>query len=177
MEPVKLEPAYVLRAFFLLASIAALSVNFISALRDRFLLYGSRQTAPSSTGHPQAPKAKKSLLDNAVSLQVPHSWFLHFYVISIASSAFWAFQIVTKGSAFEFLGWLSANATNHLSSSMTKQQVIVTWALMLLQGLRRLRECITLRRPSAATMPVPTWIVGMAFYAAVGISVWIEGIR
>ena len=43
------------------------------------------------------------------------------------------------------------------------------------QGVRRLLESSTLAKPSASKMWVLHWLLGIVFYLAVGISVWIEG--
>jgi len=61
--------------------------------------------------------------------------------------------------------------------TMTTNQVVLTWLLMAAQGCRRLYECIALTKPSEAKMPTPAWLLGNAFYLAVGIAVWVEGIR
>lgn len=62
---------------------------------------------------------------------------------------------------------------------MTIEQVIVIWCLMVAQGSRRLYEClyVTKERPSSSTMWIGHWLVGVAFYAAVSVSIWVEGSR
>lgn len=59
---------------------------------------------------------------------------------------------------------------------MAMEQVFLAWSLMAVQGLRRLCESITLVKPSSAKMWFVHWFVGIAFYLAVGVAVWIEGV-
>lgn len=178
MNTLALDLAQVLRGFFLLATIAALSVNAIPALRQGFLLYGSRQTdfAATSKVNDRSRVKQKALLDIAAQLQVPHSWFIHFYISSVASSIFWGYQIATNGAVLAYIISLSANS-GFATSSMTFNQVVITWTFMTLQGCRRLLECLTLVKPSKAQMPILSWLLGIAFYISVGLSIWIEGIR
>jgi len=61
---------------------------------------------------------------------------------------------------------------------MTLQQVMVAWALMLVQGARRLYECLAFTKPSSSSqMWIGHWAVGVWFYATVSVAVWIEGSR
>ena len=54
-------------------------------------------------------------------------------------------------------------------------QLALMWTLMAVQGLRRLVESILLGKPSASKMWFVHWILGVLFYAAMSIAVWIEG--
>ena len=58
---------------------------------------------------------------------------------------------------------------------MSADQVLLTWSLMAIQGFRRLMESITLARPSKSKMWFVHWLLGVSFYLAIGIAVWIEG--
>ncbi|KAF2503332.1 hypothetical protein BU16DRAFT_521914 [Lophium mytilinum] len=57
---------------------------------------------------------------------------------------------------------------------MTLPQIWMVWALMLLQGVRRLLECLTSSR-STSTMWIGHYVLGLLFYLTVNISIWIEG--
>lgn len=153
-------------------------------LADRFIAYGARSNQPSSStdgkSNPKDARAAepsktacRDLLDRISSWNVPHSYFLHFYIVSVASSLLWLSQLATKGPLFR------AVTTNmherHLKSSMTLNQLALCWVLLTTQGLRRLYECITLTRPSASKMWIGHWLFGISFYCAIGIAVWIEG--
>ncbi|PQE16092.1 3-oxo-5-alpha-steroid 4-dehydrogenase protein [Rutstroemia sp. NJR-2017a WRK4] len=59
---------------------------------------------------------------------------------------------------------------------MSVNQVALAWTLMALQGGRRLYESLTLTKPSESKMWVGLWGIGIAYYIAIGVSVWIEGI-
>jgi hypothetical protein len=49
--------------------------------------------------------------------------------------------------------------------------------MMTVQGARRLYECITLTKPSQSKMWSVHWIIGLAYYLAMTMAVWIEGMR
>jgi 3-oxo-5-alpha-steroid 4-dehydrogenase 3 len=115
-------------------------------------------------------------LDYAGGFQVPHSWFTSFYIASVSSSIFWAFQIVARGHIFKFLLSHGADPAG-VPTGMTINQVVIAWAFMALHGTRRLYESISLNKPSQAKMPIMGWAVGIAFYLGVGLSVWVEGVR
>jgi 3-oxo-5-alpha-steroid 4-dehydrogenase 3 len=112
-------------------------------------------------------------LDSLASLQVPHSYFTQFYVASVLSSVFWGAQLLSRGSAFQALA--ARMHPEHLEKSMSVSQVMVCWALMMVQGARRLRECLVFSKPSSSRMWFVHWLLGIAFYLAAGIAIWIEG--
>ena len=113
------------------------------------------------------------VLDTLATIQVPHGLFLHFYVASVLSSAFWGVQILTKGAAFHRISQYSGVDPGR---SMSIDQVILTWSLMLIQGIRRLSESILFARSSASKMWFIHWLLGIAFYVSFGIALWIEGL-
>lgn len=150
----------------------------LPTLRDRFVLYGARsesktRACDTSKHTDSSNKWSPRLLDKVASLTVPHGWFLHFYVVSVASSIFWAYQILIFGHPLRIL---CANpGSKSPSSSMTADQIAVAWLLMAAQGLRRLFESIMFQRRSGSTMFVVHWVLGLSFYVAMGLAVWIEG--
>ncbi|GKZ38591.1 3-oxo-5-alpha-steroid 4-dehydrogenase [Aspergillus brasiliensis] len=167
-----------LRAFFLLASCTILSVSILpDSLHSRFIPYGARTTStvdsqstpPASS--PSSPAARA--LDYAASLTVPHSYFTQFYIASVVASVFWAAQLLCQGVVFQALA--TRISPDHLHQSMSVHQVFLCWALMLIQGARRLYECKAFAKPSSSRMWFVHWLVGLAFYLAVSIALWIEG--
>lgn len=58
---------------------------------------------------------------------------------------------------------------------MPMERIIVTWALMTAQGVRRLLESATFAKPSASKMWFVHWLLGIAFYTGLGVAVYIEG--
>ncbi|KAG9949273.1 hypothetical protein KCU85_g4372, partial [Aureobasidium melanogenum] len=153
-----------LRASFLLAAVAALLAHCVPSLRSRFLAYGSRQNGQ------QPKKLTANPLDALATFQVPHSWFASFYVVSTLCSFIWLSQILLDQSLWRKLAFWT-----NMTKSMTLDQIIVTWLLMLLQGLRRLYECLELTKPSNARMWIGHWALGVWFYASMSVAVWIEG--
>lgn len=59
---------------------------------------------------------------------------------------------------------------------MSADQTIVAWALMSVQGTRRLLESMTTRTLSKSNMFIAHWLLGIVFYLAMGVAVWIEGL-
>jgi 3-oxo-5-alpha-steroid 4-dehydrogenase 3 / polyprenol reductase len=177
MDPVYIEPAQLCRAFFVLASGAALGANAIPSLRQWFISYGARSIRASparATSRIENSSKSTIFLALAAQLQVPHSWFTHYYITSISLSIFWAYQLLMSGIVFRFLASVSTSDTQ---ASMTINQVLLVWLMMMLQGCRRFYECITLLKPSASKMHISSWVLGIAFYVIVSVSVWVEGIR
>ena len=111
------------------------------------------------------------VLDSLNSFRVPHRFFLHFYVVSVISSLFWATQILMRGSILKALIENEPTSEN----SMPMDRITLTWFLMTAQGIRRLVESGSLAKQSASKMSLAHWFLGIAFYLAMGVAVWIEG--
>src|ERR1700753_2132262 len=43
------------------------------------------------------------ILDILAKIRVPHDWFRHFYVVSVACTLFWGYQIYTCGKAYVWI--------------------------------------------------------------------------
>lgn len=95
------------------------------------------------------------LLDRAAAIQVPHNYFTHFYITSVACSLFWAW-------------WLRVWEGN--------SQLQLVWFLMLLQGVRRMLESYAYTSSSKSSMWFAHWILGLLFYLTINIAIWIEGL-
>ena len=188
-SPTHIDASLALKTFYLGAATAILLVYNIPPLRDRFLAYGARRAA-NQAEHRAASKDMKSNgkspslpftyvaspliapFDFLATLQVPHSWFTSFYLVSVASSMVWGHQLLTLGPLYSKV----ANWTHCQPASMSLTRVALSWSLMALQGTRRLLECLLLTKPSQSRMWVFHWLAGILFYVATGISVWVEGI-
>ncbi|KAH7402279.1 hypothetical protein DE146DRAFT_609906 [Phaeosphaeria sp. MPI-PUGE-AT-0046c] len=147
-----------LRASYLAASLLILVIQLTPALRRRFLAYGSRATPHPSTGAAEPPVKQSAfhrLLDRAAAIQVPHNYFTHFYITSVACSLFWAC-------------WLRVwEATPHMQ---------LVWSLMLLQGVRRMFESFAYTSTSTSSMWFAHWVLGLLFYLTINVAIWIEGL-
>ncbi|KAL2753396.1 hypothetical protein ACRALDRAFT_1077523 [Sodiomyces alcalophilus JCM 7366] len=184
-------PSQWCQGFFLLSAGIVLSIQLVPEDARRALLdYGPRAVQPSSSGGDDDATAKEgrpataasgngleSILVRALALlgHTPHAWFRHFYVASVASSAFWAGQFFVGGSVLRTLATWQAGRTSS-SASLSLEQVVSVWGLMALQGVRRLYECTVVMRPSAQSKMLSIhWLLGLAFYLNMGIAVWVEG--
>jgi len=173
-----LSPAQWCQIFFFAVGLFLVSVHLVGpvSLRFNWLGYGPRNEGADGAG--DQPAAIETWLDKfAVAVRsgasVPHSWFTHFYYTSVALSAFWAFQLSSRGGAAMYLIRWQADSGG---PSMTVTQVALLWGMMLFQGLRRLIECwVAMKLSAKSTMWVLYWIVAEAFYLCMSISVWIEG--
>lgn len=167
-----MDPTLLCKAFFTLGTIVNVGGTLFPSFRQQIMNYGSRSSNMSTKSETNDSKSQIAKLINfAASYQVPHTWFLHYYLASVASSIFWAIQILSHGKVFRFFASYSQQ-----SSEMTVNQVFLAWLFMAVQGVRRVYECITLTKPSQSKMWIGIWLVGIAYYLVIGISVWIEGI-
>jgi 3-oxo-5-alpha-steroid 4-dehydrogenase 3 len=60
---------------------------------------------------------------------------------------------------------------------MTQDQVTLMWALMAAQGSRRLYETAMWQKPTQSRMPVSHYFLGIFYYIAMSMAIWVEGIR
>ncbi|RMZ66432.1 3-oxo-5-alpha-steroid 4-dehydrogenase [Pyrenophora seminiperda CCB06] len=146
------DAAVLLRVFYLAASLVILAIHALPALRTRFLPYGSRATGAEKKHHDHRTALTRAL-DYAAALQVPHNYFTHFYLTSIACSLFWAL-------------W------QPLWQAQPLQQAV--WALLLLQGVRRMLESLAYMSTSKSTMSVAHWLMGLVFYLSINMAIWVE---
>jgi 3-oxo-5-alpha-steroid 4-dehydrogenase 3 len=173
MAYLAIDPAQLCSGFFIVSAAIGLATTVSPSVR-KLASYGPRTISSSGTVPSTEGKSNNSnVLDKFANFQVPHTWFTHFYAVSVASSAFWACQIATDGAILKLL----ASGYGNTQGAMTMNQIAITWTLMAFQGFRRLYESITLLKPSIAKMPVASYALGIAFYLVMGVAVWVQGIR
>ncbi|CZS99887.1 related to DFG10 protein [Rhynchosporium agropyri] len=165
-----MDPSLLCKTFFCFGTAVDLGGTLIPSFREQIMNYGSRGIRQSEPAANQSAKPW-SLFEYVASIQVSHTWFTHYYVVSVALSIFWAFQFYTHGFALKFLA-----SYTQPKDSMTTNQVFLAWLFMMVQGTRRLYESLTLTKPSESKMWIGLWLIGIAYYVFMGVSVWIEGI-
>lgn len=170
-----LSPAQWVQTFFILAAAAVLALTVLPSRTRRLLLdYGARGGSRQS-----AAAAGSDWLENITATvtswgQIPHSWFAAFYAISLASSAFWAYQFAFQGEILRVIvSTQDASRSEAMGQSLVA--VKVAWALMALQGARRLFEQLFVLRSSTSKMWIIHWALGLSFYISMSVAVWIEG--
>lgn len=170
--PASMDIIFTLRICYLLAAAAILVVYAIPPLRQRFLVYGPR-FAPAGTKRTSEEKGfpLERLLDYLASIKVPHSWFKHFYMVSVVSSMVWLQQLYTRGPVAHKI----LLATSMDRPSMSFNRIVLCCALLTVQGSRRLYESIVLARPSTSEMWIGHYILGVLYYLAMGVAIWVEG--
>ncbi|KAK4227705.1 hypothetical protein QBC38DRAFT_363511 [Podospora fimiseda] len=195
----KLTPAEYCQSFFLLS---AASVLFIAVLPDdvkKLLVdYGARKsdfsspldkdttttTTTSDTARLQQQEQGKtntlwntilSIINTVTSrTQIPHSYFILFYIFSLISCLFWGFQYFSSGSLLSYITSLQPQQSDN--SKINGIQVVVAWTIILLQSLRRIYEHLFVLKPSkSSSMWIIHFILGLAFYFFINISIFIEG--
>ncbi|OLN93965.1 hypothetical protein CCHL11_03478 [Colletotrichum chlorophyti] len=172
-----LTPAQWCQVFFGLSSAAVLAIQAIPKTAQHLLLdYGARSPADADDGSkgssPEANRFDRLIMAVTSVGQIPHSWFMHFYVASIAGSVFWAWQYACNGSVF---GFIAARQAASGSPATSLEQTILVWALMALQGTRRLYECLVVMKPGSSKMWFLHWLLGLGFYLCMSVSVWVDG--
>lgn len=112
------------------------------------------------------------VLDAVSRARVPHSWFLHFYVVSILSSLFWLWQYVSGTALF----WSIVGAgASPLHIGMSRERVHLLWFMMAAQGVRRLYESIAFSKLTSSKMWIAHYLLGIMFYLVTNVTIWIEG--
>lgn len=167
-------PAQLCQGFFILASAGVLAVAAMpNNIRRLLTEYGARSSikvSDASMSTAYNPDFLISLATRATSLgRIPHRWFIHFYITSVACSVFWAYQYLFDGAVLRHV------TARQRAGDMTLGQVWISWLLMLLQGMRRLYEDVYITKPSKSTMWMIHWALALAFYSAMSVAVWVEG--
>jgi 3-oxo-5-alpha-steroid 4-dehydrogenase 3 len=182
-----MSPALWCQAFFIIAAAGILFVQGLPEdLSGALLSYGARsvkdqgqeknQDGGKKTREVKESNIVKTLKGLIVSMsdyaQVPHHWFLHFYILAVSWSAFWALQYVQRGSIMRAIATRQAQAGG---PSMELGQVFVAWTLMSIQGLRRLYESLFITKSGSSPMFIAHWLLGVVYYTVNLMSAWVEG--
>ena len=144
-------------------------------MRSRFLDYGARSVLSSSAQREKDAASKKTtnVLDSLADVQVPHSWFTSFYYTCVSCSILWLVDYTLGSPVASHLIYPSISTSR---PSMSFPQVLLTWLAISTQGSRRLYESYAFARPSQSTMWVAHWALGIYFYSALSMAVWVEGV-
>ncbi|KAI0180452.1 hypothetical protein GGR52DRAFT_245069 [Hypoxylon sp. FL1284] len=168
-----LSPAAWCQVFYVGGAATVLAIAAApESVQDLLTCYGARGASDGRKGGDDG-----LLLTRAVGWatsvgRVPHSWFRHFYFLSLSCSLFWAVQFLSRGAVLDVI---VRNQAPREQASMSINQVILMWLLMSLQGARRLYEYSFVLRPSSSKMWIIHWLLGMSFYFCTSVSIWIEG--
>ncbi|KAK1827923.1 hypothetical protein QBC39DRAFT_313958 [Podospora conica] len=169
-----LPPSAWIQSFYLVAAAACLATASLPAdARSLLADYGARKSTTTTT----TAKQDSVLLALVATLtswgQVPHSWFTAFYSLSVGCSVFWAWQLLGEGAVLRGVAERQAAAGGQPSAS--RGQTAAVWAMVLLQAGRRVYEHAAVMRASRSTMWFVHWVLGLGFYLALSVAVWVEG--
>ena len=178
-----ISPAKWCQTFFLISAAIVLVIQALPEdVSSTLMTYGARRRQETANGlkkkddlaeNRRQPGVLLAIADTVTSYsQVPHQWFLHFYILSTSLSAFWAWQYFSKGAVMKELALRQDKAGE---PQMRLGDVYVAWLLMALQGGRRLYESLFVSKPGKSPMWVVHWALGLVYYASMSISVWIQG--
>ncbi|KAI0166508.1 hypothetical protein GGR57DRAFT_496771 [Xylariaceae sp. FL1272] len=177
----KQTPATICQHFYVLSAAGILVIAMMPDSLQRLLMqYGARSSGSSNKQSTMPTRDGRSLSIRFVTWatsvsNVSHSWFIHFYALSLCCSIFWAVEFFARGKLLEII---TQNQTSRPSSSMTMEQVQLAWFLMGLQGARRMYEYLAVMRSSSSSnMWIVHWLLGNAFYLCTSVAVWVEGSR
>jgi 3-oxo-5-alpha-steroid 4-dehydrogenase 3 / polyprenol reductase len=144
----------------------------------------SQKTASQNEIDNKTPKKAdgnpiSSLLDYLATFTVPHSYFTHFYVLAVLGTLFWGVQLAVHGNIYRLLRDLPvpawAEGTRRTPGGQSIHQVVLAWTCFLLHTGRRLLECLYIQKQGKSRMWITHYLLGMVFYAATAVSIWIEG--
>lgn len=169
------------QTFFLATAGAILALQALPRhLRAALTEYGARRSGHDDRGDDDRGRGRglsASLADLIRSHgQVPHSWFWHYYLVSVAWSVLWAWQYLSGGAAMGTLARAQARAEAGSDAARTPMgRVFLAWSMLALQGARRAYECFWVCRPGRTPMLSAHWIMGLAFYTVMSTAVWVHG--
>lgn len=133
---------------------------------------GSASKDSGAGPSPALVKLKAVLAKLTDCTQVPHSWFRHFYIVSVGWSIFWLSQFLSRGRLMTAIAAWQAKVA---PKGMGLGQTYIVAALMAIQGSRRLYESYFVARMGKSPMWCVHWALGLAYYTAMGLGVWVEG--
>lgn len=179
-------PAQICQSYYIFASTCILTITFLPTwLRNALMDYGPRQqtlraedsnakTGDQIKNRKAEPEENRenSLTWLIHALEVPHSWFLHFYILSFGLSLFWGYQYMTRGFIMDLLVQSQAKEGQR---GVDLGRTVVAWVLLTFQGARRLYESLAIQKKGKSAMSSIHWIVALVYYGCMSVSVWIEG--
>ncbi|KAF0498884.1 3-oxo-5-alpha-steroid 4-dehydrogenase-domain-containing protein [Gigaspora margarita] len=167
---------FLIRLFYIIIIASAIIIASFRSLKISILSYGKFGTSARFT-------AKNPIEAYIQSLTVPKQWFKHYYVVGTLWVTFLIIDVIIlrKGNKGHFAWFVQIfDNIEKYEPEYFKEPVtecIIGLVMLQVQTIRRMYECFFIERPSVgAKMHVGLYILGLAFYLATGLSVFIEGI-
>ncbi|KAF3274691.1 hypothetical protein TWF970_007678 [Orbilia oligospora] len=142
---------------------------------------------PRTTTEPKSPL--DVLLDLVGKLQVPHSWFMHFYAFSFAVQLFWLLQVIFHGRILQLVldnlpgnqppkdAVVEPQIVPGPDGSQSLETILLCIICMTMQSARRLWESIYIQKSGNSKMGILIYIAGITHYTMMGFATWCEGIE
>jgi 3-oxo-5-alpha-steroid 4-dehydrogenase 3 / polyprenol reductase len=172
----------VTRTLYLLLAASIFLARMVPAFSRRFIDYGARGDAGSSTtakskNSPTAESVFAQFLDVLATLQISHSYFLIFYVLSTVLSLCWLALIATESPLLSTLAQFTSNdrLSDHVPAPPSRSTLIISMTLMLLHSARRLYENLLVAVPNPkSVMWIGHFAAGLVFYLFVHLAITVE---
>ncbi|CAG8743185.1 16790_t:CDS:1, partial [Dentiscutata heterogama] len=146
------------------------------SLKISILSYGKFGTSAQFT-------AKNPIEAYIQNLTVPKQWFKHYYIVGTLWATFLITDvIILRNRNRGYFAWFVQifDSAEKYEPEYFKEPVIeclIGLLMFQVQTVRRMYECFFIERPSVgAKMHIGLYLLGLAFYIATGLSVFIEGI-
>ncbi|KAK6509603.1 hypothetical protein TWF481_004338 [Arthrobotrys musiformis] len=198
----------IVRFFYVNAILITITLNVFPPFARRLYTYGKNasdiDTKPTKAGAKDEDKKPRTttkspldgLLDIVGKLQVPHSWFTHFYAFSFAVQLFWLLQVISHGRVLQLVleNLPGAQPPEDENATISKQEeeprivpgpdgsqsletILLCIICMTMQSARRLWESIYIQKPGSSKMGILIYIAGITHYTMMGLATWCEGIQ
>ncbi|KAK6331128.1 hypothetical protein TWF696_003198 [Orbilia brochopaga] len=175
--------ASAVRFFYLNAILVTVSLNVVPSVARRLYAYGKSAPAAAPAGAGSSPVALLA------RLRVPHAWFAHFYVLSLAVQLFWLLQIFSAGSFLRRLlavlphdvvttsgGTGPPRVVEGPPGDQSFETILLCIVCMAMQSARRAYESLCIQKPGPSPMGILIYIAGISHYLVMGLAVWCDGV-
>ncbi|CAG8640388.1 6279_t:CDS:2 [Dentiscutata erythropus] len=167
---------FLIRLFYIIIITSAIIISNFRSLKISILSYGKFGTSTQFT-------AKNQIEAYIQNLTVPKQWFKHYYIVGTLWAAFLITDvIILQNRNRGYFAWFVQifDSAEKYELDYFKEPVtecIIGLVIIQVQTVRRMYECFFIERPSVgAKMHIGLYLLGLAFYIATGLSVFIEGI-
>ncbi|KAF3937065.1 hypothetical protein ABW19_dt0202269 [Dactylella cylindrospora] len=150
-------------------------------------------SSPSTEKNETKPRVFDALLSIFGKLQVPHSWFTHFYAFSLAIQLFWLVQIFSRGRILQLVLDIFPNVTSNNGTipkdgsskptvlegptgNQSFETILLCIMCMSMQSARRLYEAVYVQKAGDSKMGIMIYIAGILHYTMMGFATWCEGV-
>ncbi|KAK6523264.1 hypothetical protein TWF694_006153 [Orbilia ellipsospora] len=191
MENMNISLSDVVRFFYFNAILITITLNVFPPFAKKLYTYGKNQDTrplkdfdnPKSVDkakHDDKSKDGDGLFDRwlnlLASLQLPHRYFTHFYVLSTGLQLFTLIQILTHSRVLTYvLSSLPSTSNDEIGPPQQSfESIVLCIFCMTLQSSRRLYESVYIQLPSPSKMSILIYAAGILHYLFMSLATWCE---